>query len=163
MLVMVLWLSWASIRAGQASALIPPGLLLFFLLLSLLLIVWQRWKALKTCYVLSSRRALVFQPRMLGKIYVTSYFPEQLQHACFQRSWLFGPDAGDWVFRRRITVKITRYYQQGIPAPVREEVARGEKLYGFLMLRNAREVGPLIDRVARSDDSRRSQVRSRHQ
>jgi hypothetical protein len=148
MLVMVLWIGWDGLRAGELGTILPTGLLLLSLLAVLLLIPWQRWKAGKTCYALSSRRALVFQPRLLGRIYVTSYFPEQLRDARFEPSWWFGPKAGDWVFRRRITVKTTRYYKQGIPFPVREEVARGVKLYGFLMLRNALQIESLIERVA---------------
>jgi len=154
MLVMVLWIGWDGVRTGEMGSIIPAGLLLIFLLGLLFLIPRQRWKAGKTCYALSSRRALVFQPRLLGKLFVTSYFPEQLKHARFEPSRWFGPKAGDWVFRRRTTVTITRYYNQGIPTPVREEVARGVTLYGFLMLRNALAIESLIGRVAneRSND-----------
>src|SRR5262249_14866820 len=147
----VLWIGWERVRTGEIGSILPAGLLLLSFIFLLLLIPWQRWRARKTCYALTSRRALVFQPKLLGKLYVTSYFPEQLRHARFERSWWFGPDAGDWVFRRRITVKITRYYKQGIPGPVREEVARGIKLYGFLMLRQGMEIESLIDRVADQD------------
>jgi hypothetical protein len=151
MLMMVLWIGWDGLRTGEIGSILPAGLLLLSLLFMLVLIPWQRCKARKTCYALTSGRALVFQPKLSGKLFVTSYFPEQLRHARFERSWWFGSDAGDWVFRRRITVKITRYYNQSIPTPVREEVARGIKLYGFLMLRHGLEIQSLIDRVANQD------------
>lgn len=160
MLMMLLWIDWEGLRALHLGTLLPTALLVLALIVVLISILWQRWKAGKTCYALSSRRALVFQPRLLGKLFVRSYTFEELKNARFKRSWLFGPHAGDWVFQRRESVKVTRYYEQGIPIPVRTEVARGVKLYGFLMLRNATELGPLFDRVlnrrGRQSQERRS-------
>jgi hypothetical protein len=151
LLVGVLWIGWDGVRAGEMGTMVPATLLVLSLLVVLLVMPWQRWKARKTCYALSSRRGLVFQPRLMGKIYVTSYFPEQLRQARFEPSWWFGPDAGDWVFRKRIHVTITRHYKQGIPGPVREEVAKGVELYGFLMLRDGLRIERLIERVANEE------------
>ena len=151
LLLGVLWIGWDGVRAGQMGTIVPAALLVLSLLVVLLFMPWQRWKARKTCYALTSRRGLVFLPRFTGKIYVTSYFPEQLRQARFEASWLFGPDAGDWVFRKEIHVKITRHYKQPLPAPVREEVAKGVKLYGFLMLRHGRRIEQLIEHVANEE------------
>lgn len=139
----VTWLSWDGIRQGQLGSTVLPGGLLLVVMGLPSLVFWQRRRARRTCYVLSSRRALVFQPNLFGKLRVTSYLPQQLRNARFKRSWLFGPNAGDWIFCQQFSKRVTHYVDEG-----RTEVARGVKSYGFLMLRNALEIRKLLHAVA---------------
>ncbi len=148
MLAFVLWLSWDNIRQGQIGFIVPPGLLLLLIFVALFLLLWQRRLAQWTCYALSSRRALVFLPGLLGKLGLTNYSPEQLRQARFEGSRLFGPEAGDWIFRQIITITTKRYTVNGIRTPWRDEVFRGVKSYGFLSLRHARQIEPILRRVA---------------
>lgn len=85
----------------------------------------------------------------MGKIRVTSYFPEQLGKARFERSWLFGPRAGDRVFRKVVTTTVKRHIDKQSPLPDRVEVYRGVKSRGFLMLRDALAIESLLQDVAR--------------
>lgn len=149
MLLFVVWMSWANIRQGQVGAMVLPGLLVFLIAIVLFLVLWHRRQAFRTCYALTDRRALVFLPSLVGKLRLENYFPEQLRQARFKRSWLFGPEAGDWVFRQKTTVKAKHFTSQGIRQPWRDEVSREVKSYGFVMLRQALAIEPLLRQVTR--------------
>lgn len=143
LLIGVGFLSWSEIRQGHLVAIFLVGALLLGFLGLPFLMVWHRYLAHKTCYALTTKRGLVFVPNFFGKLSLVSYFPEKLQRARFEPSWLFGPAAGDWVFQKVITEKITHYVNEG-----RIEVHRGEESFGFLMLRYGRELEPLLRAVA---------------
>lgn len=129
----------AELRQGQFFWVVVVGTLGTGLVLLPLYALWERRQARRTRYFLTTQRALIFQPSILGRLHRVSYLPNQLTRLTFQSSWLFGPEAGDVVFRKETKTKWTFYMHEG-----RVEQSRRVRLFGFLLLRDAHQVESLI-------------------
>ncbi len=112
---------------------------------------FQRWKATKSCYALTSRRAIVLDRNVIGVPQMTSYNPADLA-GMRRREWWFFQEAGDVIFRTKVTITVTDHYARGgrgrgfggpggyMGSSVRKSVTH----YGFLAVRQPRQVEALI-------------------
>jgi hypothetical protein len=112
---------------------------------------FQRWKATKSCYALTSRRAIVLDRNAIGIPQMTNYNPADLA-GMRRREWWFFQEAGDVIFRTKVTITVTDHYARGgrgrgfggpggyMGSSVRKSVTH----YGFLAVRRPRQVEALI-------------------
>jgi hypothetical protein len=120
---------------------------------------YQRWRASKSCYAVSSRRAFVFERTAVGAPKLTVYNPGDLT-AMRRRDWWFLQDAGDLIFRTKTVITI--HTGRGVgPGFGRGRggvsgISRSTTYYGFLAVRRPREieviiretlVDPLLDKI----------------
>ena len=138
-----------SIIGGMALAdfrLIGAGFLAIALTLLGGLFVWallypgyQRWLAGKTCYVVTTRKALVWYPSWNGTPGLTIYEPKELAGVHTVESyWCKG--TGDVVFDKTVTVTVTRRKHGGTDRTT--SVAH----HGFLRIEEPRDIERLIRR-----------------
>ena len=100
---------------------------------------YQRWLAGKTCYAVTTRKALVWYPSWYGTPELTIYEPAALASIhTVESNWSKG--FGDVVFRKTVTVTIT--HKKHGPADRSTSVTH----YGFLAVEKPREIERLIRR-----------------
>jgi hypothetical protein len=105
---------------------------------------FQRWKATKSCYAVTSRRAIVIDRNIIGAAIMTNYNPADLA-GMRRREWWFFQDAGDVIFRTKVTITVTDHYARGPGGGYRgSSISKKITLYGFLSIRRPREVELLI-------------------
>jgi hypothetical protein len=94
------------------------------------------WIARRTCYTLTSRRAIVWGSSLLGQQSMVVYSPAMLVRMRRKDSFIFKDGAGDVIFRTH-TVIITQRGRRG-------STFASEIRYGFIAIRRAREVEVLV-------------------
>jgi hypothetical protein len=111
---------------------------------------FQRWKATKSCYAVTSRRAIVLDRNAIGAPKLTNYNPADLA-GMRRRDWWFFQDAGDVIFRTKVTITVTDHYGPGRGRGGRRmnqyrgsSISRSVTHYGFLCVRHPRDVELLI-------------------
>jgi phage FluMu protein Com len=98
---------------------------------------FQRWKATKSCYVLTSRRAFVFDRNTMGFPQMTIYSAGELG-GMRRRDWWFFENAGDVIFRTKVTIEISNTRSRGL------DIRRRTTYYGFLAVRHPQKVEALV-------------------
>ena len=107
--------------------------------------VMDRKKAKATAYVLTNKRCICFYGKWFGSPSQESYYPDLLQHMRRMKSWFFGADAGDIVFRSVTTVTTTTD-KHGT------RTSSSTVYYGFLGIRGLDEIEAKIRKTLLSDD-----------
>jgi hypothetical protein len=103
------------------------------------------WKAVRTGYVLTDRRALVWRPGFLGLLGKEVYRPDQLLGMRRRPSWVFGDEAGDVIFRSVTTITKTIYKDRhGRESTRPPSYSIRTVYYGFLAIYQSDEVERLI-------------------
>jgi hypothetical protein len=100
--------------------------------------LWRLWKAGRTCYVLTSRRCIVWRCEWYGGVTMDNYSPAQLTNMFRRDMWLFGNGGGDVVFRT-LTIITTTHYRRGGTSTSMQTY-----LYGFLAVENVRDIERLV-------------------
>jgi hypothetical protein len=98
---------------------------------------FQRWKATKSCYALTSRRAFVFDRNTMGFPQMTIYSAGDLG-GMRRREWWFFDNAGDVIFRTKVTIEISNTRSRGL------DIRRHTTYYGFLAVRHPQQVEALV-------------------
>jgi hypothetical protein len=113
---------------------------------------FQRWKAQKSCYAVTSRRALVFERTPIGAPKLTVYNPGDLT-GMRRRDWWFFQDAGDLIFRTKVVITLSstsggygpgRHGRGYGPGRGGIDARRSVTHYGFLSVRRPREIEIII-------------------
>ena len=94
---------------------------------------WFMFRAGRTCYALTSRRAVVWSCEWHGGVKVTTYTPAELTRMRRADSWAYGRGAGDLIFRSRTVV-----------AASTRGVSSRTYHYGFLGIAKVRAVEKLV-------------------
>ncbi len=100
---------------------------------------YNLWRAGRTCYALTSRRAIVWQAGLFGGVEMENYNPARLASMWRRDMWIFGKGGGDLVFRSVTIVTVTSGKHGG--------VSRNTTYYGFLAIENVRKVERLVREV----------------
>ena len=125
------------------------GLVLWLLLapiLSIVILFMDRRAALGTVYVVTNKRCIVFNGRWFTSPKAESYYPDLLVHMRRMRSWFFGSEAGDLVFRSVTTVTTTHHARGGT------STSYSTTYYGFLGIRNLEDAERIIRSTLLRDD-----------
>jgi hypothetical protein len=97
------------------------------------------WKAKRTCYALTSRRAIVWQAGWFGHVTMENYNPARLANMWRRDMWFFGKGGGDLVFRSVTVITVTSGRHGG--------VSQSTTYYGFLAIENVKQVERLVREV----------------
>jgi hypothetical protein len=104
--------------------------------------VYQAWRAKKTFYALTDRRAIVWDCSYVGKVSPTDYDPATVAKMRRMNAW-FVKGAGDLVFHSKTVTTKTRYVDQRGNTK-RTETSSYTIYYGFLAIADAAEVEQLV-------------------
>lgn len=104
----------------------------------------RRWRAARTLYVLSKRRAIVWQPNWFGRMTVRDYTPDLLSKMFRLNAW-FVKGAGDLVFRKLTQIKTTHYYGQRTGRYYGSRSSITTFYWGFLAINDVAQVEQLIN------------------
>jgi hypothetical protein len=138
------WMMWLMATVFLGAAIVLP--------------IVQRVRARLTLYVLTHRRATVWEPNAIGKMKACDYTVEKLSRM-FRRNALFVKGAGDLVFRTLTQITTTSYYKQrrgGGRTFTGSQTSVQTFYWGFLAidevahvegLINEHLVGPYLDRI----------------
>jgi hypothetical protein len=89
------WRGWPLLLLMEAPFyLVSVGLIL--------MPVWWGQQAIRTCYALTNRRAIVLSCAWYGALRVCSYAPDDLRQMRRADSWIYGRGAGDLIFHAAI-------------------------------------------------------------
>jgi hypothetical protein len=103
------------------------------------------WRASRTGYVLTNRRALVWRPgSWFGRLRMDEYPPEHVARLRRRNSWVF-PGAGDLVFKTVSTTTLT--VERGRPHDPGRVTDFKTEQFGFLAIWKVREVEALLRTV----------------
>ena len=103
----------------------------------------RRLRAARTLYVLTRRRATVWEPNLLGIMTVCDYTPDVLSRMFRRQSW-FVKGAGDLVFRSLTKITTTHTYdRRGGYRGSRTSIVK--YYWGFMAIDNVTEVEKLIN------------------
>ena len=94
------------------------------------------WKAGRTCYALTSRRAIVWQAGLFGGVEMENYNPARLANMWRRDNWIFARGGGDLVFRSVRTITVTTGKHGG--------VSQNATYYGFMAIMDLRKVERLV-------------------
>jgi hypothetical protein len=103
----------------------------------------RRLRAARTLYVLTRRRATVWEPNLLGIMTVCDYTPDVLSRMFRRQSW-FVKGAGDLVFRSLTKITTTHTYdKRGGYRGSRTSIVK--YYWGFMAIDDVNEVEKLIN------------------
>ena len=133
--------------SGATKGILLGGLWLVAVVgISALVPILSRRKAHQTCYVITTRRAIVFAGGFFGSPSIESFKPNLLAHMRPMKSWVFKDGAGDLVFRSVTTITTTHHKHGG------SSTSRSTAYYGFLAIRNMDKIEQKIRRTLLVDD-----------
>jgi hypothetical protein len=100
--------------------------------------IYQMWRAQRTVYALTNRRALVWFCQWHGGISPTTYTPAQIANMFRRDYWFLGQGAGDLVFHT-VTKITVRTGSRGVGG-----VSTSKTHFGFLAIDRVRDVEKLV-------------------
>lgn len=129
-------------RPGQgfANVLVVGFFGLIFLAGGIATPLMALWRAGRTCYALTNRRAIVWQAGLFGGVEMENYNAARLANMHRRDMWIFGNGGGDLVFRSRTIVTVTTSRHS-------TNVSESTTYYGFLALEEVRKVERLVREV----------------
>jgi hypothetical protein len=128
---------------GTIALLIPLIVLPIILGIGIVTPFFQKWRARRTCYVLTNRRAIVWQANWFGIPRMTNYNPAELTGLRRADSW-FVKDCGDVIFKSITVITTTTYRGARTGRYMGSSVSKKTYNYGFLAVRNPRAIEVLI-------------------
>lgn len=105
---------------------------------------YYRRKAHSTGYVLTTRRALVFEPNLIGHISLTAYLPDVLAKMRRRNSWVL-KEGGDLIFRTVTVITTTHYKQRRTGASRGSSTSVSQTHYGFMAIADVARAERLIN------------------
>lgn len=139
---LVVALSMAAQPGGGVLAMLVPGFFGVVFGAGMFCVpFYNLWKAARTCYALTSRRAIVWQAGWFGHVEMENYNPARLANMWRRDMWFFGKGGGDLVFRSTTTITVSHSRRGGT------SVSESTTYYGFLAIENAKEVERLVREV----------------
>jgi hypothetical protein len=149
--VMVFVMFAAELKKGNAAMVvlslpIPLGIMAAGIALPF----YQKWRASRTCYLLTNERAIVFQPNVFCIMQTTRYSPRELRAMRWNNSF-WDKTAGDVVFKT-VTVITTTHYRDRRGHYAGSRTSATTYYYGFLAVRDPQAVHRLISRTLLEGD-----------
>lgn len=134
-----LFMSSQGVAAGLGMVIIAGGFALVVGGSFCIAPLYNLWRAGRTCYALTSRRAIVWQAGIFGGVEMENYNPARLANMWRRDMWIFGKGGGDLVFRSVTIVTVTTGRHGG--------VSQNTTYYGFIAVENVRKVERLVREV----------------